>query len=80
MTKPIQTILNLFIRPPNAKENHIEARTSHANTISSEPILFELSLDKQEETPFSIVQEEDFQKQRAHHLTEVELQMFARKC
>jgi hypothetical protein len=78
MTQPIKTILNLFIKPPNAKENHTKTRTSHPDTISSEPILFELSLDKPKVTPYDTVQE-DFQKQRPHHLTEVELQMLARK-
>jgi hypothetical protein len=73
MTQPLRTIFNRFIRPTNAKTGDQKTRASHAETTSSEPILFELSLDKHEEIPFSKVQE-DFQKQLVKHQIEVEIQ------
>jgi hypothetical protein len=74
MTQPLRTIFNRFIKPSNAKaENQTKTRASHSETTQSEPILFELPLDKHEEIPFTQVQE-DFQKQLMNHQIKVETQ------
>jgi hypothetical protein len=84
MIQPLQTILNRFIRPTKSKVgNQNKFSESNAAPTTMEPILFELSIDKQEQVPESPVEEapveEDFHKQHPHHLTDAELQMLARK-
>lgn len=74
MTQLQRTIFNRFMRTTKANAgDQTETRASHAETTTSEPILFELSLDKHEETPYSKVQE-DFQKQLVIHQIEVQIQ------
>lgn len=74
MTQQLRTIFNRFMKPTNAKaRDQTETRASHAETSSSEPIIFGLPLEEHEEKPYSKVQE-DFQKQLVMHQIEVQTQ------
>jgi hypothetical protein len=70
MTQPLRAIFNQFTRLAKVKAG---ANASHGETTTSEPILFEMHLDKHEEPSHSKAPE-GYQKELEIHRIEVQIQ------
>lgn len=77
-TQPIRTILNRFGKSPNAKIPTLKLEHHKLRLPSQSQFFSNSSSINKEETAYPLVPK-DFREQRAHHLTEVEIQMLARK-